>query len=205
MFGAFPRARVTTRAERRGTSVASPGPSDAALLGDRLDPPESFSAFYRRHVRSVLAFCAKQGLSAHDAADHTSEIFVAAMSSRYRFDPSMGESAVPWLYAIASNVLAGSYRKSARERAAHERLRALGGDLTQRDIAEYAELREDVERALEHIADLPEGQRAAIVGRHLAEADYALLAEQQGVSEQVVRQWVSRGLSTVRDRMGHRS
>lgn len=185
--------------------MASPGPSDAALLRDRLNPAESFSAFYRRHSRGVLAYCARQGLSAHDAADLTSDVFVAAMCGRYRFDAALGESATPWLYAIATNVVAGKHRRSARERAAHERLTERPISLSERDVAEYAELKEDVEKALAHIADLPAPQRAAVIGRHLEDAEYLELAELHGVSEQVVRQRVSRALSTVRDRMGSRS
>lgn len=185
--------------------MASPGPSDAALLRDRLTPAESFSQFYRRHSRGVLAFCARQGLSAHDAADVTADVFVAALAGRHRFDAALGESATAWLYTITTNILAGRHRRTGRERAAHARLRERPIDLTERDVADYAELRAEVEAALAAIADLPADQRAAVVGRHLGDADYIELAERHGVSEQVVRQRVSRALSTVRDRMGSRS
>ena len=185
--------------------MASPGPSDAALLRDRLTPAETFSQFYRRHSRGVLAYCARQGLTAHDAADVAADVFVAALTGRYRFDASLGESATPWLYTIATNIMAGRHRRSGRERAAHARLKERPIDLTERDVSDYAALKEEVEQALAAIADLPAEQRAAVVGRHLDDAEYVELAERQGVSEQVVRQRVSRALSTVRDRMGSRS
>ncbi|MDQ8044553.1 MAG: sigma-70 family RNA polymerase sigma factor [Solirubrobacteraceae bacterium] len=185
--------------------MASPGPSDAQLLCDRLAPAESFSQFYRRHLPRILKFCARYGLSAHDAADATSEIFIAAMCARYRFDPSLGDTATPWLYAIAKNVLNGQHRKSQRERHAYAQLHRQPIDLTERDLAEYSELRREVEHALTLIADLPADQRAAVIGRHLDDAEYIELAEKHGVSEAVVRQRVSRALSTVRERMGSRS
>lgn len=184
--------------------MASPSPSDAALLSDRLTPADTFSLFYRRHSRGVLAFCARQGLSAQDAADATSDIFVAALTGRYRFVDEGDGTATPWLYGIASNVLLGRHRKTARERATHERLADDRIELTERDIAEYAALKSDVAEALEAIKDLPADQRAAVLGRHLEDADYVELAERHGVSEQVVRQRVSRALSTVRGRMGSR-
>ncbi len=184
--------------------MASPSPSDAALLRDRTNPADSFSLFYRRHSRGVLAFCARQGLSAQDAADATSDIFVAALTGRYRFVDTGDGTATPWLYGIASNVLLGRHRKSARERAAHAQLDARPIQLSERDIADYAELRSEVADALEAIRELPEAQRAAVIGRHLEDADYVELAERHGVSEQVVRQRVSRALSTVRDRMSSR-
>lgn len=185
--------------------MASPSLSDAALLRDRLKPADTFSVFYRRHARGVLAYCARQGLSAHDAADVTADVFVAALCGRYRFKPELGDSATPWLYAIATNVMAGRHRRSARERAAHERLGERPIDLTERDVAEYAELRAEVDHALSVIGDLPEAQRSAVLARHIGDADYVDLAEREGVSEQVVRQRVSRALSTVRERMGGRS
>lgn len=184
--------------------MASPSPSDAALLRDRTTPADTFSLFYRRHSRGVLAFCARQGLSAQDAADATADIFVAALTGRYRFVDTGDGSATPWLYGIASNVVMGRHRKSARERSAHEQLGMRPIRLSERDIADYAELRSEVTEALEAIKDLPEPQRAAVLGRHLEDADYVELAERHGVSEQVVRQRVSRALSTVRARMGSR-
>ncbi|MBJ7472226.1 MAG: RNA polymerase sigma factor [Solirubrobacteraceae bacterium] len=185
--------------------MASTGPSDAELLGDRTAPAESFSLFYRRHARAVLAYCARQGLSAHDAADATADVFVAALAGRYRFVPTEDGVATPWLYGIASNVVNGRRRRSARERAAHQELREQPFALTERDIAEYAELRAEVNEALDAIKDLPEPQRSAVIGRHIDGTDYALIAQRDGVSEQVVRQRVSRALAALRARMGGRT
>lgn len=185
--------------------MASPGPSDAALLGDRDAPAESFSLFYRRHARAVLAYCARQGLSAQDAADATADVFVAALAGRYRFVPTDDGSATPWLYGIASNVVNGRRRRSARERAAHQQLREQPFALTERDIADYAELRAELNETLDAIKELPEPQRSAVLGRHVDGHDYAVLAEREGVSEQVVRQRVSRALAVVRARIGGRT
>jgi len=184
--------------------MAAPEPSDAALLADRATPDESFSLFYRRHVRGILAFCAHRGLSAHDAADVTSEVFVAALTQRYRFDPAISDTAEPWLFGIARNVANSKTRRSDRERSAHERLRLHVPTVSPDDVIEYAELRSDVDRALAMIADLPPDQRAAVIGRHLEDSTYVELAELHGVSEDVIRQRVSRGLASLRARLGQR-
>lgn len=180
----------------------APADSDAALLADRADPAESFSRFYRRHSRAILALCARRGLSPHDAADAAADIFVAALAGRYRFSPGVDphQSAVPWLYGIAANVLNGRHRRTAREQAAHDRLERL--HLSEPDVAEYLELRDQVDAALAAIAELPPEQRSAVLGRHLEDAAYVELAERHGVSEQAMRQRVSRALGTVRRRMG---
>lgn len=182
--------------------ASTSGQTDAALLGDRDHPAESFSLFYRRHSHGVLAYCASQGLNAQDAADATADIFVAALTSRYRFVDEHDGSATRWLYGISSNILLGRHRKTSRERAAHEHLSQRPVALTDRDVAEYAELRSEVAAALELIRDLPEPQRSAVLERHLEHAEYVEIAARQGVSEQVVRQRVSRALSTVRARLG---
>lgn len=181
--------------------VASPGPTDAALLGDLARPADTFSVFYRRHARGVLAFCARQGLSAADAADATADTFVAALTSRHRFADDHAGSAMAWLYGIASHVVIGRHHRSARERGTHEQLQLHPSVPTDADVADYADLRDAAARALAHIDELPAPQRDAVLQRHLGNATYPELAERHGISEQVARQRVSRALATVRERM----
>jgi RNA polymerase sigma factor (sigma-70 family) len=178
--------------------VTPPVQSDAALLGDRVRPAESFSKFYRRHDASVVSFCERHGLSAHDAADVSADVFLAAMVNRYKFDAGRGESAAPWLYAIATNVIAGRHRRSARERAANERAHGDQAGPGEPDLATHTELRDEVDRALAAIGELPAAERSAVMGRYLSDAEYHRLASEAGVSEQAVRQRVSRALANVR-------
>jgi RNA polymerase sigma factor (sigma-70 family) len=65
------------------------------------------------------------------------------------------------------------------------------------DALERVELRAsvDVRRLL---ATLPASQREAVVRRVLADESYAVIADEIGCSEQVVRQRVSRGLAALR-------
>ncbi len=182
-------------------NVASPGPTDAALLGDLARPADTFSVFYRRHARGVLAFCAREGLSEPDAADATADVFVAALTGRRHFADDHAGSAMSWLYAIASNVVSGRHHRSARERGTHQQLRLLPFPPAGQDLADDADLRATAARALAHIDGLPQPQRDAVLQRHLGDATYPELAERQGVSEEAARQRVSRALATVRGRM----
>jgi RNA polymerase sigma factor (sigma-70 family) len=158
--------------------------------------------FYKRHAPGILSYCAHRGLAAHDAADATADVFVAALTGRYRFDAERGESASPWLYAIASNVLSGRHRRSGREQQAYERVTREPLPLTDRDLSDYAVRREQVQDALEAISELPPEQRAAVAARHIADSDYVELALSEGITEQVARQRVSRGLGALRKRLG---
>ena len=59
-------------------------------------------------------------------------------------------------------------------------------------------------RVLEELAGLPADQRAAVEARVVHELDYAQIALATNASEVVVRKRVSRGLSTLRERLGAR-
>jgi RNA polymerase sigma factor (sigma-70 family) len=51
------------------------------------------------------------------------------------------------------------------------------------------------------LSELPDDQRLAIEGRVLEERDYEELAQRLSCSESVVRQRVSRGLRSLRERL----
>ena len=59
----------------------------------------------------------------------------------------------------------------------------------------------DGEPAVAALDELPAEQRAAVLGRVVDEQSYSQLASQLRCSESVVRQRVSRGLRTLRDRL----
>ncbi len=170
---------------------------DAALL---VGAGDAFAIFYRRHLDVVLRLCARRGLNAGEAADVTAETFMAALRDRRRYRPNAG-SAQSWLLGIASHKLADHSRRSARDRRA---LRELEFELTERDHADYAELRaqESASLAEEALAALPDGQRAAVHARVLDGESYEAIARELAVSETVARQRVSRGLAALRLKLG---
>ncbi|HEX4109290.1 MAG TPA: RNA polymerase sigma factor [Solirubrobacteraceae bacterium] len=165
---------------------------DAALLADRRRPDASFSVFYRRHVETVLALCARAGLDAAAAADVTAETFTAALLSRRRHRPEAGAPRA-WLLGIAAHKLADHGRRAARERRARRRLPLAPIALTERDVADY--------EALRALAQLPTGQREAVFARVVQDHDYATIGRDLQISETTARQRVSRGLAMLRARL----
>ena len=172
---------------------------DAALLAARDGADEAFAVFYRRHLDVVLRLCARRGLNAGEAADVTAETFMAALRDRRRYRPDAG-SARSWLLGIAAHKLADNSRRSARDRRALRRFAAEPIELSMRDHADYAELvaQESASVAEEALADLPDGQRAAVHARVVAGESYEAIARELAVSETVARQRVSRGLAALR-------
>ena len=165
--------------------------TDAELLR-AVGDADAFAVFYRRHVRQVMAFCARRA-AAEDVGDLVSEVFATALVHCRRFDPERG-SASNWLAGIASHKLADARRKGAVHAKTYQRI---GG---RRLRLEVTELQSDLESE-DLLRDLPADQRRAVSARVLEDQSYGQIADAENVSPAVVRKRVSRALNTLRSRL----
>ena len=172
---------------------------DALLIASRSDG-ESFAAFYRLLERPVLGFFMKATGRPELAADLTAETFARALESVDGYDQAKGR-ADQWLFGIARNVLGSSARAGRVEAKARERLGM--GHLIVDDHAActIARLGDGGEEAALALTELPEQQRHAVEARVIEGLDYGEIAGKLLCSQAVVRQRVSRGLSTLRARL----
>jgi RNA polymerase sigma factor (sigma-70 family) len=164
------------------------------LAGDAHD----FAAFYRRHEDAVLAFFLRRIGGADLAADMTAETFARALAGRRRFDPTIGDAGA-WLFGIARNVLATSLQRGRVDDSMRRRLAMEPLVLNDEAIARIDELAGYP--AIAALDELTPELRAAVVGRVIDEQSYPDLASHLQCSESVVRQRVSRGLRTLRNRL----
>jgi len=180
--------------------VATRGDTDEQLLtrGDAA----SFERFYLRNVDELLGFFARRTRDAELAADLTAETFAAALTARRRYRPQKG-SAGAWLYGIALKKLADAQRRGYAERRACRRLGLERIELTDADVAHIEALGEQP-TASALVELLVSDQRDAVRAHVVDDRSYAEIASAQHVSEAVVRKRVSRGLASVRERMGIR-
>ena len=89
------------------------GPVTDAELAARLRrEPQLFTAVYDRYVRDIHRYVAGR-LDTQVADDIAAETFLVAFGQRDRFDPERG-SLRPWLFGIATNLVARHRRKEAR-------------------------------------------------------------------------------------------
>ncbi len=177
--------------------------SDEQLLLAAPGEPEAFALFYRRHVRALAAYFWRRSRDAEVAADLTAETFAAALDGCRRFDPERGP-AIGWLYGIAHHQLGRLARRGAVETRHRRRMGMPRLELhdEQLERIEADAVREGPHaRVLDELEGLPADQRAAVEARVLHELDYSQIALASGASELVVRKRVSRGLSTLRDRL----
>jgi RNA polymerase sigma factor (sigma-70 family) len=169
--------------------------TDGELLVATAFDPEAFAAFYRRHVRGVLAFFRRRAGSAEVALDLTAETFAAALeaSARYELRP---EPARNWLYGIAWNKLHEAQRRGHADDSVR---RALG-------MAPILLTDDGIERiealagapGLELLDGLPAEQRDAVRARVIEGRGYDEIAADLSCSPSLVRKRVSRGLRRLR-------
>jgi DNA-directed RNA polymerase specialized sigma24 family protein len=90
---------------------------DGAVIAASLREPGAFGVIFDRHGSTLLRFLARR-VNPAEAEDLLGEVFRIAFERRPAFDRSR-DSARPWLYGIAANLVAKHYRSETR------RLRAL--------------------------------------------------------------------------------
>jgi len=82
---------------------------DAAVIRRSRDEPEHFAVLFRRYAPEVQRYVRRR-IGADAADDVVAETFLEAFRQRDRYDLER-ESARPWLYGIATNLI-GRYRRS---------------------------------------------------------------------------------------------
>lgn len=167
------------------------------LLVRARDQPELFAAFYGERLESVLAYFGRRVMDPEVAFDLTADTFAAAFRDLDNMRATTEDQANAWFWTIAQNRL-----RRYRERGAVERrgLERLGIELPSMSAVEFERAEElaDLESARAGIhacldALNPE-RRDAVRWRVIEERSYAEIASLAGVSEDVARARVSRGL-----------
>lgn len=130
------------------------------------------------------------------AADVAAEVFAAALCSRAEYRPELGSPRV-WLLGIAAHKTSDALRRGCVERRAQQKLGIREIVWSEDDLDHVTEVGGEALRAWNA---LPQEQRDAVHARIVEEREYREIARNSGVSEQVVRQRVSRGLAMMRHR-----
>ncbi|GAA0929495.1 RNA polymerase sigma factor [Nonomuraea longicatena] len=89
---------------------------DSALVGQSLSEPERFAALFDRHAEEIHRYAARR-LGPELAEDVAGEVFLVAFRVRHRYDLGRPD-ARPWLYGIATKVIAQHRRAERRRNAA---------------------------------------------------------------------------------------
>lgn len=178
---------------------------ESSLLRRSVDDATAFHGFYCAYVERVIVFFARRTLDAETAVDLAAETFALALERRAQFRGDSAQEEQGWLFAIARSQLTLYWKRGEVER---EALRRIGCDPPGAEnaelewverVADLPLLRTTVRTAL---GELPDDQAYAVTARVVDARAYSDLAGEIGVSEQVVRARVSRGLRTMAKLLG---
>jgi RNA polymerase sigma-70 factor (ECF subfamily) len=161
--------------------------ADSDLLAMAGSEPEAFGELFKRHSRSVYAYCARRSGNLDLAEDLTSVVFMEAFRRRRKLQLS-NASALPWLIGVANNVVRNADRALRRYRSALDRIPVpANGISSEEDAMERLGAQEALARALEAISALTQGERDVVLLVLWSEFTYADAATALGIPVGTVR------------------
>ena len=167
--------------------------SDGAVIAGSLETPGAFGVIFDRHGSTLLRFLARR-VDPAEAEDLLGEVFRIAFERRSAFEQDR-DSARPWLYGIAANVVAKHHRSEARRFQAMARVsarRMLDEDPAERAVA-AADAGAQWAQVMDAIGTLPEAERQVLLLFAWEELSYDEIALALGVPVGTVRSRLSRG------------
>jgi RNA polymerase sigma factor (sigma-70 family) len=173
--------------------------SDAEVLAWASKQPERFAVIFDRHFATIHRYLERRIGS--DAADDLSgDVFRLAFEQRHRFRPHH-ESALPWLYGLASNLLLKHWRSERRH--LHALARFCGGQgapIVELDgVDDRLTARAARTRLLEALASLPTQDRDVVLLVAWEELSYDEVASALDVPAGTVRSRVNRARRLLRE------
>lgn len=169
--------------------------------GDR----EAFDCIYRLYARRLYSFAYLVCRSHHDAEDILQDTFVKLWVHRERI--SRADSIKSLLFTIARNRLINAYKKLAPltltdDMTAHEAAVDTRSVATPGRGLEYTEFERGVMACID---DLPPTQRQVVMLSRFESLSNNEIADRLGLSLQTVKNALSMGLKTLRDRLARRA
>jgi RNA polymerase sigma-70 factor (ECF subfamily) len=177
-----------------------PDSSDSEVIEGSLTEPACFEVIFDRHYERVYAFLVRA--IGPDGADLAQDVFQIAFQDRERFRDD-ADSAKPWLFGIARNVLRRWYRTQSRRRRGWLHLpREEGLDFTSDtvDRLSAAAMRGEIRRALRV---MPSHERDVLLLFALGDVTYEEIAEAIDVPVGTVRSRLHRARQRLKGLLHH--
>jgi len=167
--------------------------TDSEIIQRSLGQPRAFAELFDRHARALGGYAARR-LGPDAGQDILSETFLVAFARRESFDTAW-ESALPWLYGIASRLIRkhrsteAKHLRSSAEFAVREEL-VSQGDLDATIARLDAEL--STKELAPRIASLPAKERETLLLHAWGDLTYEEIAVALGVPVGTVRSRLNR-------------
>jgi RNA polymerase sigma-70 factor, ECF subfamily len=173
--------------------------SDAAVIAASLGEPPCFGMVFDRHATALHRYLVRR-LGPDEAEGMVGEVFRIAFEKRHTYDLDR-PTARPWLYGIATNLVAKHRRREARR--IHAMARLVAQRVPPSDDAERVVVAVDAaerwQRVAEAVTSLPQPERDALV-LHVWEAlSYEEVADALCVPVGTVRSRLHRARGRLRE------
>ncbi|MFC7587876.1 RNA polymerase sigma factor [Nonomuraea antimicrobica] len=170
--------------------------TDAELVTRYRRDPSLFTAVHDRYYRDIYLYVAGR-LDTQIAEDITAETFLLAFDRRDRYDPERGDLR-PWLFGIATNLIARHRRKETRH---YKALAKLGPEPVVEGHEDRVVTSVTAERMQPHLAKalaaLSGGERDALLLVALGQLSYEEAAQALGIAVGTVGSRLSRARSKI--------
>ncbi len=174
--------------------------TDTEILRQSLSEPIRFEAIYERHLAPVYRYLRRR-VGDDVAEDLTAETFIRAFRNRSRYDAQQ-PTVLPWLFGIASNLIADQRRAESKRLKSLERLasasttdRAMAAD----EIYLGTTLSPELYRAVRKLAA---GDRDALLLIAWGELSYDETAQALGIPVGTVRSRIARARRQLQTTIG---
>lgn len=176
--------------------------TDAEVIARSFDSPAAFGDLFDRHATTMFRYLVRR-VGPDDADSLLGELFRIAFEKRTGFDVARAE-ARPWLYGIASNLLARHRQGEARRLDATARL--VNTSITASDVVSEVDARLDASRlwadVAAAIATLPQAERDALLLFAWEGMPYGQIAAALDVPVGTVRSRLNRARTRLRELVG---
>jgi RNA polymerase sigma factor (sigma-70 family) len=175
--------------------------SDAELLARAGTEPELFGLLFDRHFGAIHRYLERR-IGADGADELSAEVFRIAFEQRRRFRP-LHESALPWLYGVATNLLLKHRRSERRHLRALVRLDASADHHSMLDgMEERVDACSARAQLLDALASLAQGDRDVVVLVAWEDLSYEEVAAALEIPVGTVRSRLKRARRRLRELLG---
>ena len=174
--------------------------SDAVLIAASIDQPARFGPIFDRHATVLHRYLVRR-IGPDDADGLVGEVFRIAFEKRRTYDPGR-PSARPWLYGIATNLVAKHRRSEARRYYAVARLaarRVPGGPALDEQVSAAVDAHDRWRQVAAAVAELPAPERDALILHVWEGLAYEEVAAALGVPVGTVRSRLNRARRRLRE------
>lgn len=182
---------------RTGT-VLPTDESDSVLVANAKQDAAAFGALYERYVGDIYNYVYYRVANVADAEDLTARVFYQALT-HLRDYTQQGTPFVAWLYRIAHNLVANTYRERQRRPTLVLDEALLHGRTDESDLDGQAAVRDEARALRAAIKRLPANRQQLVLLKYVACLSNAEIALVLGRSEGAVKALLHRTLLALRE------